>query len=236
MEPEDNEVSIKVLLIEDDERLGQLTGRYLETHGLLVTLIGNGADGEAEALRRQYDCILLDVMLPDCSGVQVCRHLRTRIDVPVIMITALGDDPDVVVGLEAGADDYIAKPLSGRTLLARIRAVVRRARGRVGPQPRRLRLGTMTIDAGTMRATRDGIELDLTPSEFAILRVLADHAGRVLSREQLLDLAKGGAELSFERSIDAHVSRLRAKLGDDARNPRLLKTIRGSGYLFTRED
>ena len=232
----DDEAPIKVLLIEDDVRLGQLTKLYLESHGVVVSLVVNGIDGESEALQRQYDCVLLDLMLPDRGGIAICRNLRARIDVPIIMVTARGEDVDIVLGLEAGADEYIPKPISGRTLLARIRAVVRRARGKAGPPLRRLAIGKLVLDPGTMSVTREGVELDLTPYEFAILRVLAENAGRVLSREQLLDLAKGGAELSFDRSIDAHVSRLRVKLGDDARHPRILKTVRGSGYMLTRDN
>jgi len=227
-----DEAPIKTLLIEDDERLGLLTKQFLELNGVIVTIATNGTDGEREAMKRQYDCILLDLMLPDRNGVAVCRSLRTRITCPVIMITAFAEDADIVTGLGAGADDYIRKPISGQTLLARIRAVVRRARGQVGPPQRRIQIGALVVDAATMTATRDGIALPLTTSEFAILRVLAEHAGTVLSREQLLDLAKGGADLSFDRSIDCHVSRLRTKLRDDARHPQLLKTIRGSGYML----
>ncbi|MCE9579558.1 MAG: response regulator transcription factor [Deltaproteobacteria bacterium] len=227
---------IKVLLVEDDERLGQLTARYLQSHGVLVTLVGDGIAGQAEALRRQYDCVLLDLMLPGRDGLEVCRNLRDRVDVPVIMLTARGEEADQVIGLEAGADEYVTKPFSARALLARVRAVVRRARGRAGPPQRQLRIGPLVIDEATMAVTRDGAPLDLTAYEFAILRALAERPGRVLSREQLLDLAKGGAELSFDRSIDVHVSRLRAKLGDDARHPRLLKTVRGAGYLLADDD
>ncbi len=227
---------IKVLLVEDDERLGQLTARYLQSHGVLVTLVGDGIAGQAEALRRQYDCVLLDLMLPGRDGLEVCRNLRARVDVPVIMLTARGEEADQVIGLEAGADEYVTKPFSARALLARVRAVVRRARGRAGPPQRQLRIGPLVIDEATMAVTRDGAPLDLTAYEFAILRALAERPGRVLSREQLLDLAKGGAELSFDRSIDVHVSRLRAKLGDDARHPRLLKTVRGAGYLLADDD
>jgi DNA-binding response OmpR family regulator len=231
-----DDAPLKILLVEDDERLGQLTARYLQSHGALVTLVGDGLAGQAEALRRQYDCVLLDLMLPGRDGLEVCRNLRARIDVPVIMLTARGEEADQVLGLEAGADEYVTKPFSARALLARVRAVVRRARGRAGPPQRVLRIGTLAIDELTMTATRDGAALDLTAYEFAILRALAERPGRVLSREQLLDLAKGGAELSFDRSIDVHVSRLRAKLGDDARHPRLLKTVRGAGYMLAHDE
>jgi len=180
--------------------------------------------------------VLLDLMLPGRDGLEVCRNLRARVDVPVIMLTARGEEADQVIGLEAGADEYVTKSFSARALLARVRAVVRRARGRAGPPQRQLRIGPLVIDEATMAVTRDGAPLDLTAYEFAILRALAERPGRVLSREQLLDLAKGGAELSFDRSIDVHVSRLRAKLGDDARHPRLLKTVRGAGYLLADDD
>jgi two-component system, OmpR family, response regulator len=155
--------------------------------------------------------------------------------VPVIVLTARGEEADRVMGLELGADDYLAKPFSPRELLARIRAVVRRARGRAGPARGAVRVGALVVDPGAMRATLDGRELALTAYEFALLEVLARRAGRVLSREQLMELAKGSADESFDRSIDVHVSRLRQKLGDDPKRPRLIKTVRGSGYVLAAE-
>ena len=225
-------VSIKVLLVEDDTRLSQLTTRYLEGHGVLVTTATDGIEGQAEALRRQYDCIVLDLMLPGRDGIEVCRELRQRIDVPIIMVTARGEEADRVLGLEVGADDYVTKPFSPRELLARIRANVRRVRGQAGPTQDTIAVGGLVLDPAKMTVALDGKAVDVTAYEFSILRALAQRPGKVLSREQLLDLAKGSADLSFDRSIDVHVSRLRAKLGDDSRNPKILKTVRGAGYLL----
>jgi DNA-binding response OmpR family regulator len=154
--------------------------------------------------------------------------------VPIIIVSARGEEADRVLGLEMGADDYLIKPFSARELLARIRAQVRRARGQVGPTtPTLLRVGSLLLDPARLEASLDGRPVPLTAYEFALLRVLAERAGRILSREQLLDLAKGSAEESFDRSIDVHISRLRQKLSDDPKNPRLLKTIRGAGYMLT---
>jgi DNA-binding response OmpR family regulator len=227
--------SIKVLLVEDDERLAQLTARYLESHNVHVTTAVDGVEGQNEALRRQYDCVVLDLMLPGKDGIEVCRELRARTDVPILMVTARGEEADRVLGLEVGADDYVTKPFSPRELLARIRATVRRVRGQAGPQQAAIQVGQLVLDPQRMTVVLEGKPIDVTAYEFSILRALAQRPGRVLSREQLLDLAKGSAELSFDRSIDVHVSRLRAKLGDDSRSPKLLKTVRGAGYLLAGE-
>lgn len=227
---------IKVLLVEDDVRLAQLTTRYLEGHGVVVTTAGDGIEGQAEALRRQYDCVVLDLMLPGRDGIEVCRQLRSRIDVPIIMVTARGEESDRVLGLEVGADDYVTKPFSPRELLARIRANVRRVRGQAGPPSELITVGKLALDPQKMTVTLDGAAVEVTAYEFSILRALAQRPGKVLSREQLLDLAKGSADLSFDRSIDVHVSRLRAKLGDDSRSPKILKTVRGVGYLLAGGD
>ena len=224
--------SIQVLVIEDDRKLAQLTARYLENHGLSVTTAEDGERGLGAFMRGVFDVVLLDLMLPGMDGMEVCRQLRARSDVPVLMLTARGEEADRVMGLEIGADDYIGKPFSSRELLARIRAQVRRARGRSGPAPRLLRIGRLVVDLGALRAILDGRVLALTTYEFTLLRVLAERAGRVLRREQLLELAQGSTEEAFDRSIDGHISRLRAKLGDDPRQPRILKTVRGSGYVL----
>ena len=222
----------RVLFVEDDDRLAAMTARYLETHGLVVTRVADGRQGLVEALKGQHDVLILDLMLPGLSGLEICRELRGRTSVPVIMLTALGEEADRVLGLETGADDYLPKPFSSRELLARLRALVRRGRGTLGAPADRLRVGELELSPRDYTATRAGVPLRLTTAEFVLLRVFAERAGRVLSREQLLDLTKGSADEAFDRSIDAHVSRLRHKLGDDPRNPRLLKTIRGAGYML----
>ena len=202
----------------------------------MVTIAADGASGLAEALRQTYDVVLLDLMLPKMSGTEVCRELRRLSDVPIVMVTALGDEPERVAGLELGADDYVVKPFSSAELLARIRAAVRRYRGQAGPSTRPVRVGRLELDPARLAATLGGRPLDLTSYEFALLHALAERAGRVLGREHLLDLVKGSAEEAFDRSVDGHISRLRRKLGDDPKHPRLLKTIRGAGYLLARED
>jgi len=223
------------LLIEDDERLARLTADYLAKNGVTVSVVGDGSKGLEAALRTRFDVVLLDLMLPGKSGLETCRELRARSDIPIIVLTARGEEADRVLGLEMGADDYLAKPFSPRELLARIRALLRRSRGQAGPPTRPVKVGGLEIDPGTMMATLAGKELRLTSYEFNLLRVLAERAGRVLSREQLMELAKGSAEESFDRSIDVHISRLRAKLGEDPRSPRILKTVRGSGYLLAAD-
>jgi len=229
------EPSLVVLLVEDDIRLANLTREYLEGHGLVVSHVADGRRGLEAASRGRFDAVLLDLMLPGKDGLEVCRELRARSDVPILVLTARGEEADRVMGLELGADDYLAKPFSPRELLARIRAVVRRARGRAGPARAAVRVGGLHLDPGARRATLDGREIPLTGYEFTLLEALARRAGRVLSREQLMELARGSAEESFDRSIDVHVSRLRQKLGDDPKRPRLIKTVRGAGYLFAGE-
>ncbi|WP_224245040.1 response regulator transcription factor [Hyalangium gracile] len=230
------EGTVQVLLVEDDERLARLTARYLQEHGLVVTVARTGPEGLAEASRHAYDVVLLDLMLPGRDGLEVCRELRTRSDVPIIMVTARGEEIDRVLGLETGADDYLPKPYSSRELLARIRAQVRRARGHAGPAVQPIQVGRLQLDPRSLTATLDGRALTLTSYEFGLLRVLAERAGRVLSREQILDLVKGSADEVFDRSIDVHIFRIRQKLEEDPRTPKLLKTVRGAGYMLTRGD
>lgn len=228
---------IKLLFVEDDERLAKFTEEYLVSQGLLVTTVHTGTDALSEATARQFDVVLLDLNLPGKDGIEVCRGIRGRSDVPIIIVTARAEEADRVVGLDAGADDYVTKPFSARELLSRVKAVVRRARGQVGPRKETLSVGDLRIDSATLKVLLKGEEVFVTSYEFALLRALAENQGKVLSREQLLDLAKqGGADEAFERSIDVRISRLRQKLGDDPRKPRLLKTIRGVGYVLTAGD
>ncbi len=225
---------VHVVLVEDDRKIARLTQEYLETHGAKVTWAADGESGLHAALRPDCDVVVLDLMLPKRGGFEVCRAIRERSHVPIIVVTARVELADRVLGLELGADDYVTKPFSARELLARIHALVRRARGQAGPADV-LKVGELTIDSAGCRATLSGRELALTSYEFALLRVLAENAGRVLTREQLLERAKGGADEAFDRSIDVRVSRLRHKLGDESRQPRMLKTIRGAGYMLVAE-
>jgi two-component system OmpR family response regulator len=229
----DAEPEIRVVYVEDDERLARLTTQYLTTHRIEVHLVGRGDLAVAEVLRVRPDVVLLDLMLPGVDGLEVCRQLRTRCDVPIIMVTARGEEADRVVGLEGGADDYVAKPFQSRELLARIRAQARRGRGESGPRAERIEVGGLVIDASTMAVTIRGEPVTLTTIEFSLIHALAQRAGRVLGREQLLQLLHGSSDEAFDRSIDVVVSRVRHKLEEDPRNPRLLKTIRGVGYMLT---
>jgi len=230
-----SEPLILVLLVEDDARLAALTREYLERHGAAVTVARDGEIGLEEALRGRHDVVLLDVMLPGRDGLSVCQKIRERSDVPIIMITARGEEADRVLGLEIGADDYVAKPYSARELLARIRAAVRRAKGRAGPRNRAVSVGRLALDPGAREARLGGRVLELTGYEFSLLYALAERAGRVLSRDRLMELARGSADEAFDRSIDVHISRLRLKLGDDPRRPKLIRTVRGVGYQYAAD-
>lgn len=229
--------SFSVVFIEDDERLARLTKAYLQSHGLLVLHAADGNEGLQAIRTRRPDVVLLDLMLPGLDGLEVCRRIRALSDVPIVMLTARDGETERVTGLESGADDYVTKPFSSPELLARLRAQVRRARGLTGPAPvAPIHVGALTVMPSSHSATLGSERLNLTTFEFALLRALAERAGRVLGREQLLDLVRGNADEAFDRSIDVHVSRLRQKLGDDARDPRLLKTVRGVGYVLMKEE
>ncbi|MEP6866311.1 MAG: response regulator transcription factor [Deltaproteobacteria bacterium] len=224
--------SIRVLYVEDDERLARLTIEYLSLHGLEVHHVPRGDLAVADVMRIRPDVVLLDLMLPGADGFEVCRELRTRSDVPIIMVTARIDEADRVRGLEGGADDYVSKPFHSRELLARIRAQARRSRGEAGPKKERLEVGPLAIDPVAMSVTVSGEPIVLTANEFTLIYALALRPGRVLDREQLLQLLHGAADEAFDRSIDVVVSRVRAKLEADRKNPRLLKTVRGVGYML----
>ncbi|MBW2276924.1 MAG: response regulator transcription factor, partial [Deltaproteobacteria bacterium] len=219
-----------------DQRLATLTAEYLERQGLAVTVERDGSRGLDRARRGGFDVVLLDLMLPGRDGIEICQELRRDSDVPIIMLTARGEEADRVLGLEVGADDHMPKPYSARELLARIRSVLRRTRGRAGPRRQSVTVGGLSLDPGSISATLDGKMIDLTGYEFALLLALVERAGRVLGREQLMELARGNAEEAFDRSIDVHISRLRHKLGDDPRRPRLIRTVRGVGYQYLEED
>ncbi len=228
-----SDAEIVVVYVEDDERLARLTVQYLTGHGIVVHLVTRGDLAVAEVVKVRPDVVLLDLMLPGVDGLEVCRQIRAKLDVPIIMVTARTEEADRVLGLEGGADDYVAKPFQSRELLARIRAQARRGRGESGPRAERIEVGGLVVDAQTMEVSLDGKPVPLTTIEFSLLYALAQRAGRVLAREQLLQMLHGSSDEAFDRSIDVVVSRLRSKIEQDARNPRLLKTIRGVGYMLT---
>lgn len=225
----------RVLLIDDDARLAEMLRPYLERHGFSLAAETDGAAGLARAERDFFDLVLLDVMLPGLDGMEVCRRLRAVSSVPVIMLTARGEESDRIVGLELGADDYVPKPFNSRELVARMRAVLRRARPAEDAAARPvLRFGDLVIDPGTRQVTRAGQDRPLTAYQFDLLYYLASRAGRVLSREQILEGTRGAELEPFDRSIDVHVSRIRAAIEDDPRTPRFVLTVRGVGYQFAR--
>jgi len=224
----------RVLLIEDDERLAGMVQDYLGGSGFTVEHVGDGEAGLARLARGGVDAVLLDLMLPGMDGFEICRRIRAKHDLPILMLTARGDDTDRIVGLELGADDYLPKPFNPRELLARLRAILRRVHR--GPaEDQTLRFGRLEIDPASRRVSVGGVEQTLPGYQFDILLALARHAGRVLSRDQLMDLVKGEALEAFDRSIDVHVSRIRAAIEEDPRRPRRIVTIRGAGYLFARQ-
>jgi DNA-binding response OmpR family regulator len=225
-------VGERVLLIEDDSRLADMVGEYLGKAGFHVIHAESGARGLALHGREPPDVVILDLMLPDIDGLDICRQIRARSDTPILMLTARGDPMDRVVGLEMGADDYLPKPFEPRELLARLRAILRRGRG--GLKPDLLRYGRLEIDRGAREVRLDGTPRPLTSYQFALLLALAEHAGRVMSRDALMDAVKGEQFEAFDRSIDVHVSRIRAAIEDDPRKPRRVITIRGTGYVFAK--
>jgi DNA-binding response OmpR family regulator len=227
-------VALRVLCIEDDDRLFRLLASYFEPNGVTLVQAPDGETGLSALAGGVYDAVFLDVMLPRMDGLAVCRRIRERSRIPVIMLTAKGDEADRVVGLELGADDYVPKPFSPRELLARLRAVLRRVQPEAAGEE--VVVGDLTIDVGARSARRASGALDLTGLEFDILVALVRRAGRVVPREALLDLAGRGDITVNDRVVDVHVSHLRRKLGDDPRAPRLIKTVRGVGYVFAREE
>jgi DNA-binding response OmpR family regulator len=221
-----------VLLIDDDVRLVAMLGDYLRSRGYQVDVCGDGEAGLAAQARADYDAVVLDVMLPGIDGLEVCRRLRARSPVPILMLTARGDDMDRIVGLELGADDYLPKPFNPRELLARLAAILRRTRG-VAQADTILRFGHLEIDRASREVRVRGQRRELTSRQFDLLLLLAERAGRVQTREQLMDALKGEEWDSVDRSIDVHISRIRQLIEDDARHPRLVQTVRGAGYVLT---
>ena len=231
----------RILIIDDDTRLTAMLAEYLAAAGFKVEAHPTAAEGLAALRRQPSDVLILDLMLPDADGFDVCRQIRALPDpsaaIPILMLTARGEETDRVVGLEIGADDYLSKPFSTRELLARLRAMLRRHTGALGPATNGqdiLRFGHLEIDRGSRSVQVDGHAASLTSYQFDLLVALAEHAGRVLSREQLMDLVKGEELEAFDRSIDVHVSRIRAAIETDPKHPRRILTIRGAGYVLAR--
>jgi len=224
----------RVLMIEDDARLAAMVSTYLEEHGFAVRVAGDATGGLALARGEPFDVLVLDVMLPDLDGFEVCRRVRAESDLPIVMLTARGDETDRIVGLELGADDYLPKPFNPRELLARLRAVLRRRAPRDDGRSAPLRFGRLEIDRDARVARVAGRQCDLTSYQFELLRILAERCGRAVSRDSLMEELRGDALSAFDRSIDVHVSRIRAAIEDDPRRPRRILTVRGVGYLFAR--
>ena len=225
----------RLLIIDDDARLAAMLSDYLSAAGFVVERRFNGRDGLAALESATFDAVILDVMLPDIDGFEICRTIRARAQTPILMLTARGEDTDRIVGLEIGADDYLPKPFNPRELQARIRAILRRRRVAAGGPEAILRFGRLQIDRESRTVRVDGEERLLTSYQFDLLVALADNAGRVLGRERLMDLVKGAELEAFDRSIDVHISRIRSAIEDDPRHPRRIITVRGAGYVFARK-
>ncbi|WP_164962011.1 response regulator [Rubrivivax sp. JA1026] len=227
----------RLLLIDDDSRLTTMVGDYLRRNGFEVDTAGSLAAGREQLRHRAYDALLLDLMLPDGDGLDLTRELRSDARtrrLPLLMLTARGEPMDRIVGLELGADDYLPKPFEPRELLARVKALLRRA----APEPAGdevLRFGRLEVDLGARQARLDGRPCDLTSHQFDLLVVLAQSPGRVLSRDQIMDALKGHPLEAFDRSIDVHISRIRAVIEDDPKNPKRVLTVRGAGYVFAKK-
>ena len=224
----------RVLLIEDDERLSGMLSEYLATMGFEARAAPDAASGLESLARGSFDALVLDVMLPDRDGFEVCREVRARSDLPILMLTARGDETDRIVGLELGADDYLPKPFNPRELVARLRAILRRQRHAAAAPARRLRIGDLEIDRDTRSVSVAGRECAMTGNQFDLLWALARNAGRVMSRDALMDAVRGEALEAFDRSIDVHVSRIRAAIEDSPKKPRRIITVRGAGYMLAR--
>ena len=224
----------RILMIEDDESLSAMLTEYLAPMGMQITARASAEAGLEILSQQHFDALILDVMLPDGDGFEICRHVRGQSDIPILMLTARGDEMDRIVGLELGADDYLPKPFNPRELLARLRAILRR-REASGVQGGEVwRFGRLEIDRGQRTVRVDGERRQLTGHQFDILCALAERAGRVLSREALMDRVRGESLEAFDRSIDVHVSRIRAAIEDDPKHPRRVITVRGAGYVFSR--
>lgn len=230
-----------ILIVEDDERLATLTQDYLVSNGLSVTVEGDGSRAIERIKNEQPDLVVLDLMLPGEDGLAVCRIVRPHYKGPILMLTARTEDLDQVLGLEMGADDYVAKPVRPRVLLARIRALLRRVKDQGAESEsenkaaNRLNFGNLVVDSAMREAWLNGESIDLTSAEFDLLWLLSSNAGRVLTREEIFNNLRGIEYDGQDRSFDVRISRIRPKIGDDPMNPKRIKTVRSKGYLFVKE-
>lgn len=225
----------RIMIVEDDERLAVLTRDYLAANGLDVSVVSNGNEAIRRIPAEEPDLVVLDLMLPGADGLTVCREVRKQYRNPILMLTARSDDMDQVLGLEMGADDYVAKPVKPRLLLARIRALLRRVESELEPVPTRLEFDNLIIDNAAREVLLDGRSVELTSAEYDLLWLLASNAGRVLSRELIFEKLRGIQYDGQDRSIDVRISRIRPKIGDDPDNPKRIKTVRSRGYLFVAD-
>ena len=224
----------RILIIDDDERLAAMLASYLTARGFTVEHRADGKSGLLALDAGDVSAVILDVMLPDLDGFEICRRIRARCEVPVLMLTARGDDLDRIVGLELGADDYLPKPFNPREVVARLGAILRRSRRPVPGEPEALRFEGLIIDRRTREVRVAGVRKELTGRQFDILLLLAERAGRIQTREQLMEaLGAEDVDSSVDRSIDVHVSRIRNAIEDDPKHPRFVQTVRGAGYVFT---
>jgi two-component system OmpR family response regulator len=231
---------IHLLVVDDDTELRNLIGDYLRKNGYRVSLAADGNAMRKNLADHAIDLIVLDLMLPNEDGLVLCRNLRVHSNIPVIMLTAKGDETDRIIGLEMGADDYLSKPFNPRELLARIKSVLRRAQALPDPQEakggRYLRFAHWQLDTVARNLmAENGLVVALSGAEYRLLKIFLEHANRILSREQLLDMTQGKDAEPFDRSIDVQISRLRHRLGDDAKEPAIIKTVRGEGYVMATE-
>ena len=235
-----NQGSPHILVIDDHSEIRDLLKRFLEQHGMRVSCARDGKEMKRLLDEREFDLLVLDLMMPGEDGLTLCRELRVKSRLPIIMLTAMGEETDRIIGLEMGADDYLAKPFNPRELLARIKAVMRRTQAEIQPVPetltRDLRFDRWLLDINRRELVdEEGVGMSLSTAEFDLLKVFLERPQRVLSRDQLLDLARGREAVAFDRAIDTLVSRLRRKLERDPKNPELIKTIWGGGYLFAAD-
>ncbi len=232
------ELKTRILVVDDDQRLRELLVRYLGGQGFEVRAVADAGGMDKQLARERYDLVVLDLMLPGEDGLAICRRLRAQAGSPaIVMLTAKGDEVDRIVGLEMGADDYLPKPFNPRELVARINAVLRRRQpagppGAPAAQSERHQFGAFTLDLATRSLTREGKDLPLTTGEFSVLKVLVQHPRQPLSRDKLMELARGREYEVFDRSIDVQISRLRKIVEDDPSRPRHIQTVWGFGYVF----